>query len=187
MQTVSEAKYTYWKSIIDIAAESGLSKEEFCSKYKIAIKTFNHYEGVFQRQRERGYIYQKQEKDEEAIPLSNKGRVSEGKRRKSLGAEYVEIPLDDGNVESTQKKREGSGRDMSDGCIKRVRVNDPEPVKRSQTKRKAGAEEIDRDGKPLAIPRDKIILNIGDCQLTIGEDIPVPTLLAILKAVGTDA
>ena len=51
--TVSEAKYTYWHAIVDMANASDLSKEEWCRKNCISIKTYNHYEGVFKRQETR--------------------------------------------------------------------------------------------------------------------------------------
>ena len=53
METVTEAKYTYWRNVIDIATESGIEKEEWCRKNCISVKTFNHYQGVFHRQEAR--------------------------------------------------------------------------------------------------------------------------------------
>ena len=50
MGTVSEAKYVYWRSIIALAIESGMPKEEWCKKNCISVKTFNHYQGIFRRQ-----------------------------------------------------------------------------------------------------------------------------------------
>ena len=50
MGTVSEAKYAYWRSIIALAAESGIPKAEWCRKNCISVKTFNHYQGIFRRQ-----------------------------------------------------------------------------------------------------------------------------------------
>ena len=59
MESVSEAKYTYWHTIIDLAKASGVPKEEWCRKNCISIKTFNHYEGVFRRQEARNYSYRR--------------------------------------------------------------------------------------------------------------------------------
>ena len=53
---LSKAKYTYWHSVIEIAADSGLSKEEWCRRNCVSIKTFNHFEGIFKRQNQRAAL-----------------------------------------------------------------------------------------------------------------------------------
>ncbi len=53
MGSVSEAKYTYWHTIVNLAEASEMPKTEWCRKNCISIKTFNHYEGIFRRQEAR--------------------------------------------------------------------------------------------------------------------------------------
>ena len=56
-RTVSEARYAYWRTIVDLAKESGIPKVEWCRSNCISIKTFNHYEGIFERQERRTSYY----------------------------------------------------------------------------------------------------------------------------------
>ncbi len=59
MGSVSEAKYTYWHTIVDLAEASEMPKAEWCRKNCISIKTFNHYEGIFRRQEARKVSYKR--------------------------------------------------------------------------------------------------------------------------------
>ena len=56
-RTVNEARYAYWRTIVDLAKESGIPKVEWCRSNCISIKTFNHYEGIFERQERRTSYY----------------------------------------------------------------------------------------------------------------------------------
>ena len=42
--TVGEAKYAYWRTMLEIASASGMEKEEWCRRNCVSIKTFQHYE-----------------------------------------------------------------------------------------------------------------------------------------------
>ncbi len=67
MGSVSEAKYTYWHTIVDLAEASEMPKAEWCRKNCISIKTFNHYEGIFRRQEARKASYNKEDSDGKLI------------------------------------------------------------------------------------------------------------------------
>ena len=56
-RTVSEARYAFWRTIVDLAKESGIPKAEWCRSNCISLKTFNHYEGIFERQARRTSYY----------------------------------------------------------------------------------------------------------------------------------
>lgn len=83
--TVGEAKYTYWRTMLEIASASGMEKEEWCRRNCVSIKTFQHYEGIFRRQDAR----KKAEEEQQAetpfyeIPMrdltDNVGNVETGK------------------------------------------------------------------------------------------------------------
>lgn len=172
MQTVSEAKYTYWHSIIDIAASSGLSKEEWCRKYKIALKTFNHYEGIFKRQEARGYVYggtdqssgsdvdaepvlaenvAERDRDKEATAAGKSMKQEEPKRVKGREESiYVEIPMPEEAVESWA---------VGDGAEDRNNTAD----------------------------QGQLVIQVGSCRLSIGEGVKEETLRMVLKAVGGNA
>ena len=60
MGSVSEAKYTFWHTIVALADASGMPKEEWCRKNCISLKTFKHYEGIFRRQEARKETYYKE-------------------------------------------------------------------------------------------------------------------------------
>lgn len=70
---VSRAKYTYWKSLIAIAGDSGLPVEEWCRKNCISIKTYRHFEGVLRRQAARNAGLEK----EAARPTAGRADASE--------------------------------------------------------------------------------------------------------------
>lgn len=114
-QTVSEAKYTYWRSIIDIAAASGLSREEFCWKYKISLKTFRHFEGIFKRQEARGYVYHRKEEAKEGTGGQISGN-DENDRTGMAGHSDVSVPdgqdvqVLSGKGLGKPKKAEGQGK-----------------------------------------------------------------------------
>ena len=42
--TVGEAKYAYWRTMLEIVSASGMEKEEWCRRNCVSIKTFQHYE-----------------------------------------------------------------------------------------------------------------------------------------------
>lgn len=190
-QTVSEAKYTYWHSIIDIAAESGLSREEFCQRYKIALKTFRHYEGIFQRQKARGYVYNRKIEGNDPIDPSGESaspndgtqgdsasETGKAENQKKGGAKvqagkpddrsrYVEIPM------------VGDDMDVVDAV-------DMKPLTESGSQSLTMSPTGDAEGG-CSMNRESMVLDVGGCRIVIGDKVNESTLLSIIKAVNANA
>ena len=84
MQTVNEARYTFWHTVIDLWQASDKPKDEWCWENKLPLKTFVHYEGIFRRQKARGYVYGKMNRMD-----SNKEPLEQGR---------TDVPIDNGYV-----------------------------------------------------------------------------------------
>ena len=159
MQTVNEARYTFWHTVVEIWQASGKQKDEWCWENKISLKTFVHYEGIFRRQKARGYNYRKPEEKStttEPVQLSEKDQAE-------TESPYVEIPMLDVAAESEQAME---GRD---GLLK---TESFEP------------EDICAPARP---DRTELVIQAGGCRVTLGGDITEARLQAILKAVSGDA
>ena len=114
-RTVSEAKYAYWHTIVDLCNKSGIPKVEWCRSNCISIKTFNHYEGIFERQERRSSYYKgsysqtKIREKEVATTQSNE----EVKTPKEDRVEQPEQNLEVSIVETVQATADDSASDPS--------------------------------------------------------------------------
>ena len=92
-----------------------MDKDVWCRKNCISIKTFRHYEGIFQRQSARGYVYEpmdgtcseihgdeeKEKGEEKETECAGKCRESQGFQeeqetlKKKGGSQFVEVPIGD--------------------------------------------------------------------------------------------
>ena len=103
MQTVNEARYTFWHTVIDLWQASDKPKDEWCWENKLPLKTFVHYEGIFRRQKARGYVYGKMdrmdsnkeplEQGRTGIPVKDDSGNSDRPQKSSAASAYVEIPM----------------------------------------------------------------------------------------------
>lgn len=103
-RTVSEARYAYWRTIVDLAKESGIPKVEWCRSNCISIKTFNHYEGIFERQERRTSYY--------------KGSHSQ------IGIGRDEVSVEETNEESTVATDDNQGQEEDQEVLAEEAVHD---------------------------------------------------------------
>ena len=176
MQTVSEARYTYWHSIVDIATNSGLSKEEWCRKYKIAIKTFNHYEGIFQRQEAKGYVYGGMGQE-----LVNGTQVEAEAKDAAAPEQNIKEDVEQSEIGTNGENRIIRSREKKEPEVKEsIYVEIPMPED----------EETEQESKTSSVSQEKedpVIIQIGACRLCIGEGVKEETLRMVLKVVSQDA
>ena len=183
VQTVNEARYTYWHSIVDIATRSGLSREEFCRKYKISLKTFIHYEGIFQRQKERGYVYHRcdsaglasesEDKVDDAAENAEDDKPLRGGKTEGTTCErsrYVEIPMTEGNTDASDDTQNSSKADTE------VSIE-------NSSSDQGDGDQVEADNKE----RESIVVDMGGCRISIGNRVKESTILAVLKAVSENA
>lgn len=157
MQTVNEAKYTYWHTIIEIWQASEKSKEEWCWENKIPLKTLVHYEGIFRRQNARGYVYQK------PVMADDTKKPTRGHDKKHPRT-VVDKPVPEG-------KAQAGFPEKTESAYVEIPMPDETP-------------EPKRQGKPV---KPELVIQTGGCRLTLGGEIPESTLRSILKAVSGDA
>lgn len=124
--TVGEAKYTYWKSMMEMAASSGLSKAEWCRKNCVSIKTFNHYESIFKRQETRANSYVEEHPDSPfyEIPMLNEEDVVDGGEPKE---ETVLLDVEDeSRKEGIPKERPGACTGLPEDSVQKAYGKNPQ-------------------------------------------------------------
>ena len=154
--TVNEARYTFWHTVIDLWKASGQSKDEWCWENKLPLRTFVHYEGIFRRQKARGYVYQNPNDEADKPEAEKNCDEQRGQTATDMKAgtadpsyresAYVEIPmLEDADAEpATPEKSERSFR--------------------KSDHRSAGY----RKGRETASRKPELVIQAGGCRLSIG-------------------
>ena len=172
MQTVNEARYTFWHTVIDLWQASDKPKDEWCWENKLPLKTFVHYEGIFRRQKARGYVYGKMdrmdsnkeplEQGRTGIPVKDDSGNSDRPQKSSAASAYVEIPMPGAECQ--------------------------EPVTKPSDPRMPGKKRIPASReKTVNRPEDsRLVIQAGGCRLSVGGDVSEMMLRSILKAVSAD-
>lgn len=191
MESVSEAKYTYWHTIIVLAKASGVPKEEWCRKNCISIKTFNHYEGVFRRQEARNYSYRRKDAassisgfEETVTSSGNRGTTEENvgteKPDVQMGtnkARYFEVPMPGSEelsfIESGEKEEKAKSTDV---VMPEQAANEQDVNYESSGAYKNNVSE-----------KDTVTIEAGGFRLTLTGGVNEETLRNIFRAVRFNA
>ena len=123
--TVGEAKYTYWRTMLEIASASGMEKEEWCRRNCVSIKTFQHYEGIIRRQDARKKAEEEQQSEAAFYEIPMRGlSVTDGKMENGRRLEEISrmkmknVGFPPRQMDSQIKKRDQAERTWKD-CTSR--------------------------------------------------------------------
>ena len=211
--SLSKAKYTYWHSIIEIAKESGLPKEEWCRKNCISIKTFNHFQGIFDRQDQRAAL---KSTDDIGYDISESGMICksdgqmvsspvdirDGKQaafKKEVdnkvavkvipGTPFVEIPF----MSDVECSDADDGRKEFFESIDNIHRNDGLSLKKSSNitdRRIDNAQEKSSDiVQDIADSSDRptVVIRYGKLEMTFYGHVDEGSMIAVMKAVMCNA